>query len=263
MNAIRRLFEREGLPSFAVPEGLAAIYGGDFGLAHPCLYVNFVSSVNGVVVLPGEGESGRTVSGNDEADRFVMALLRACADAVVLGAGTFRKTRGDLWRAEAVFPAAKDLFAELRLQLGLRPQPLFVLVTGSGRIELQELALSDCLIVTTPQGEAALGGRTPAGARVVVGGGPRLSVRWLVDLLHREGFRRLLCEGGPTLFGQLLEERLVDELFLTLSSRLFGRAGNKANSLLESAPLGEYPLRLASLRQHEDSLFLRYEVRGP
>ena len=36
------------------------------------------------------------------------------------------------------------------------------------------------------------------------------------------GVRLLLCEGGPTLFGALLREDLVDELFLTLSPKLAG-----------------------------------------
>ena len=36
--------------------------------------------------------------------------------------------------------------------------------------------------------------------------------------------RILLCEGGPTLLGALVRERLVDELFLTLAPRLVGGA---------------------------------------
>ena len=36
------------------------------------------------------------------------------------------------------------------------------------------------------------------------------------------GVRSLLCEGGPTVFGALLTEGLVDELFLTLAPKLVG-----------------------------------------
>ena len=34
--------------------------------------------------------------------------------------------------------------------------------------------------------------------------------------------RSILCEGGPTLFGALLQEDLVDELFLSLAPKLAG-----------------------------------------
>src|SRR6266545_7108795 len=90
------LFERgDGAPSFALPPSLLARYGGGFGLGTPLLYANFVASVDGVVALRGRGdESGHVVSGDSEPDRFVMGLLRACADAVLLGAGTFRHAAG-------------------------------------------------------------------------------------------------------------------------------------------------------------------------
>ena len=102
MKPLERLFEREGLPCFGLPAELAAAYGGDFGLGRPELYANFVASVDGVVALPGAGESGQRVSGGDEPDRFIMGLLRAAADAVLIGAGTFRTAVGDLWHPEAV-----------------------------------------------------------------------------------------------------------------------------------------------------------------
>ena len=117
MKPIEPLFERDGLPRFGLPAALATSYGGDFGLARPTLYANFVSAVDGVVALPGPGESGGVVSGGSEPDRVVMGLLRAAADAVLVGAGTFRAGAGDLWHPETAFPAARDLFSELRKQL--------------------------------------------------------------------------------------------------------------------------------------------------
>jgi hypothetical protein len=47
MRPIERLFERESLPRFARPAALAKSYGGEFGLARPLLYANFVSSADG------------------------------------------------------------------------------------------------------------------------------------------------------------------------------------------------------------------------
>ena len=161
MKPIERLFERDGLPRVGLPAALAKSYGGNFGVARPALYANFVASVDGVVALPGVGESGGVVSGNSEPDRFVMGLLRAVADAVLIGAGTFRAGTGDVWHPETAFPAARESFVELRRQLRLRPHPLLVVVTASGNLDFAQPALRDCLVVTTAQGEARLRGKLP------------------------------------------------------------------------------------------------------
>ena len=125
MKPIERLFEREGLPSFGLLPALAVAYGGDFGLARPGLYANFVSSADGLVALSAAGGlSGRVISGASEPDRFVMALLRASADAVLIGAGVFRSVSGNLWHAETVYPEGAQHFIALRRQLGLRTHPL-------------------------------------------------------------------------------------------------------------------------------------------
>jgi riboflavin biosynthesis pyrimidine reductase len=49
----------------------------------------------------------------------------------------------------------------------------------------------------------------------------------MLRFLYAElGVRRLLHEGGPTLFGQFLAVEAVDELFLTLSPQIAGRKGD-------------------------------------
>jgi riboflavin biosynthesis pyrimidine reductase len=262
MKPIERLFERAGLPTFGLSTDLATNYGGDFGLTRPRLYANFVSSVDGVVTLAGAAESGAVISGGSEPDRFVMGLLRASADAVLIGAGTFRHARGHLWHAENVYPAAGGLFADLRRQLGLRPQPLLVVVTASGQLDPAHPALADALVVTTTAGEAHLRGTLPAGGRIVVLDSQPFSCRSLMALLAAEGLQTILSEGGPGLAGQLYRDRLVDELFLTTSPRLFGRvAGDGRKSLVEGVDLAGRPLELLSVRRHESHLFLRYALR--
>ena len=260
MRPFERLFERDRLPLFGLPAALAATYAGDFGLSRPVLYANFVSSADGVVALPGDGDSGRVVSGDNEPDRFIMGLLRAAADAVVIGAGTFRKGDGNC-SPGAIYPAAGRLFADLRTQLGLRPHPLLVVVTASGNIDPAHPSLRDGLIVTTPHGEARLREALPSGARIAVLGAQRIDGRSLLDFLHTQGLQVVLTEGGPSLVGQLLEEGLLDELFLTSSPRLFGRwSGDGRKSLLEGVDLGGRSLELASVRRHESHLYLRYAL---
>lgn len=261
MKPIERLFERQGLPSCKLPAALAAIYGGDFGLARPGCYANFASSLDGVVALSGVGESGQLISGDDEPDRFIMGLLRASADAVLIGAGTFRKADGDLWHPETIYSAAEKPFAELRQQLGLRPHPLLVVVSASGFLDTAQPALSDSLIITTPKGETHLLGTLPKGAKLAVFDAPRIGGRSMMDFLRAQGLQVVLAEGGPSLVGQLLEEGLIDELFLTTSPRLFGRwTGDGRKSLVEGVDLGGRSMTLSSVRRHESHLYLRYSL---
>jgi riboflavin biosynthesis pyrimidine reductase len=262
MTPLERLFERAGLPAAGLPPALAAIYGGDFGVARPSLYANFVSSIDGVVALGTDAESGKLISGASEPDRFVMGLLRATSDAVLFGAGTFRKVSRALWHADSIYPAAGDLFAELRRKQGLRPHPLLVVVSASGDIDPRHPALEDALIVTTPAGEAHLRRALPAGARIIAAEGP-IRCRVLLDRLRAEGLQAILTEGGPSLMGELYRDGLIDELFLTVSPRLFGRhAGDGRKSLVDGVDLAGaltgLGLTLASVRRHESYLFLRY-----
>ena len=57
-------------------------------------------------------------------------------------------------------------------------------------------------------------------ADVLVCGEEKLDARAMLLELARRGLRQVLCEGGPTLFGTLLEADCVDELCLTLSPQL-------------------------------------------
>src|SRR5207302_6591586 len=120
-----------------LPGPLVRAYGGDLSLAEDCLVANFVESVDGVVAFPdAAGESGAVVSGGSAADHFLMGLLRACADAVLIGAGTLRAAPRDLWFADAIFPEAAELYA----RIGKLQPPLYV-VSGSGAVDPAHPAL--------------------------------------------------------------------------------------------------------------------------
>jgi riboflavin biosynthesis pyrimidine reductase len=81
--------------------------------------------------------------------------------------------------------------------------------------------------------------------------------------LRAEGYERVLTEGGPTLVGELVAENLLDELFVTVSPRIFGRApGDARKSLIHGVGLLGTPLELASARRQGSHLFLRYEFEN-
>jgi riboflavin biosynthesis pyrimidine reductase len=260
-HPLELLFERGDLAKYELPAALSEIYRGTLGFVSPCVFANFVASLDGVVALPGDTESGQIISGKSAADRFVMGMLRTCADAVLIGAGTFRKSAGHLWQPDRIYPAAAALFAQARQSLGLSPQPQFVLVSRSGDIDISEPALRGALIITTRAGEARLGARLPEGTRVVSFEADRVFLSRALEFLRNEGMPRVLTEGGPTLFAELVGAGLLDELFVTSAPALFGRFANDGRkSLADGLDLAGARFELLSARRHDSHLFLRYAL---
>lgn len=266
LRPLEPLFERPGLPSFDLPEELAALYGGVLGFTEPRLYANFVASVDGVVALPGLPQSSHLIAAGSDHDRFVMGLLRACADAVLIGAGTLHGSPRTHWTAEHAYPPAAPLYAELRRRRGRPPQPTLAVLSGSGRIDPQHPGFDErSLVLTSEQGAAQLGGRLPRSAAIVpIGDQQPLDPAVAVETLRAAGHELILCEGGPLLFGELVGAGLVDELFLTLSPVLAGHGGADGRlSLLEDAELlpgRTSAARLLTLRRADSHLFLRYQL---
>jgi riboflavin biosynthesis pyrimidine reductase len=248
-----------------LPPGLRRLYGGDLTLPKRCLYANFVQTIDGVVAIPSVPDSNRLVSGGSDADRFVMGLLRAAADAVLIGSGTLRASARGRWRPDTVFPAAAEAYAELRRELGLDPTPRVVILTASGSIPPDRAVLEDApLVLTTSAGAERLAGTLPAGVDVVsLSGEAEVDVAAAVELLRQRGHSRILSEAGPHLFGSLVEAGLVDELFLTVSPLLAGRPPSGALGLVEGVallPEHAQPVRLRSARAHGSHLFLQYAL---
>lgn len=266
MSRLRVLYEAPGLPRVDLPSELEEAYGGVLGFERPRLFANFVQTIDGVVAIPEVPQSNKLISSDSESDRLVMGLLRAFADAVMIGAGTLRATARALWTPARAYPPLAGAFAELRGRLGCPPDPERVVLTGTGDLPLGHPLFADgALVLTTDTGANALGGRLPDASTVVsVGDGGRVDVRAAVDALRARGHALILSEAGPQTFASLLEARLVDELFLTVSPRLAGRgpAGDRFGLMegFEALPAERRDGRLLSVRRDGDHLFLRYEL---
>ncbi|MFO7571316.1 MAG: dihydrofolate reductase family protein [Gaiellaceae bacterium] len=258
------LFEEEGEAAAELPAELARIYGGGLGFREPCVYANFVSTVDGVVAIPALQSSNEVIAAGSTADHFLMGLLRALADVVLVGAGVLDASPEGTWRPEKVYPPAKDAYEELRRRTGRTPAPEVAVLTGRGSIDPgHPLLASGALVLTSEQGAETLGPRLPgASSLVALGDAPVIDGRVVVDALRERGHRLILSEAGPHVFGSLLEAGVVDELFLTISPRLAGHAGRDSRlRLVEAVDLVPL-LKLAplSLRRHDAHLFARYRV---
>ena len=131
--------------------------------ARPFVIANFVSTLDGVVSYEIKGQSGgSTVSGSNPADGFIMGLLRASADAVIVGAGTLHDVSAkSLWTPEYTYPDAKHLYEEYRVNVLHKPEyPLLVVVSGSGQLELERAIFRTpamrTVVITTSAGRDEL-----------------------------------------------------------------------------------------------------------
>ncbi|HXN04987.1 MAG TPA: dihydrofolate reductase family protein [Candidatus Acidoferrum sp.] len=229
------------------------------------VYANFVSSIDGVVALDGgTAPSGGIISGRNEMDRFVMGLLRAYADAVLVGAGTCRAEGGKaLWTPEYIFPAAAEAFATLRRTLRRRETPRLVIVTARGDLDPSQRALQvGSLVLTTTIAASRLRKELPQASEVrVISDAPSISVDEIFAALKAEGHQTILTEGGPNLFGQLVARNRVDELFLTVSPKLVGQP-DRSFGIIRGVDFGRKFKggRLLSIRRADSYLFLRYAL---
>ena len=212
----------------AAPDPAAAPYGKlGFPSPHdrPWIYANFVQSLDGIVSLLGDEASGGDIGGLKE-DRWLMDLLRAHADAVILGMSTLR-TEQRLQRPGPrgpVFRIVDSELQKLRRRLG-RGRERNVLVSARADFQLSDYAvfdgkLVDATVLTTQEGARRLQSQRSPGVEVLAvdaaGGGIDLQ-QGIALLQERYGIRYLLCEGGPSLYASMLTSRLIDEKFLTVS----------------------------------------------
>src|SRR5271169_6278063 len=206
-----------------------ALYG-NFGFpappaGRPWIYSNFVQSLDGIATLLGKHASGGEISQSRE-DRWLMDLLRANADGILTGMNTLmeeQRSRGPESRG-IVFQVADAKLRALRRRLGKgRERNIFVtraVDLDLSRYKVFDGDVVDAAVLTSPAGAARL--RAQAGhphvAIIAAGEGESFDLPLAIRKLREElGVEYLLCEGGPTLYGNLARADLVDEKFMTVS----------------------------------------------
>lgn len=222
-----RLLHGDGDPTTS--EGLRALYTPP---RLPWLRVNMVSSLDGAATGP-DGLSGTV---NNAVDVDVFHVLRDLADVVLVGAGT----------AIAETYGAGGTPIVLVSRLGRIPEGLRGCEPGSVRL------------ATVAEAPGLADARDEIGeANVYVAGTSEVDLPALLARLGDEGLRHVLCEGGPSLLGSLLEAGVVDELCHTITPKLLAGSGRR----IVTGPPTDVPVSLASLIEHDGTLLGRWLLR--
>lgn len=270
---LETLYEVDWGSELPLPREVRDIYGRLAFPPHqgrPYIIGNFVASLDGVTSLQVPGQAGGgAISGFNPHDHLVMGLLRAAADAVIVGAGTLRAVAHHVWTPAYVCPAFAGAYQKLRIALGKPGPPLNVIVTARGDVDPDlRVFRSDevpVLVVTTPAGARHLRGLGfPPSIQIMEGeNAGRLSARSILNAVVRVCPSDLiLVEGGPHLLGDFFAEQCLDDQFLTLAPQVAGRDGLPPRPGLiagrQFAP--EHPLwgTLVGVKRGGSHLFLRY-----
>lgn len=208
---------------------------------------NMVMTLDGASV----GPDGRSKSLTSGADQRVFGALRSTADVVLVGAATIRAER-----YQPMLPAAA--LQRRREEQGLAPAPVIAVVSGSLDLPWEEPMWSESrlrpVVITGATAEPARLDRAREHADVVALPGADLDVGAVTGALEQRGLRRILCEGGARLLGQLVEQDLLDEADVTLAPLFAGTGETPRTPVI--APPGRFELVHAL---HEDSYqMLRY-----
>jgi len=213
-------------PNPADDVDVAALYRGAERPRSPWVLVNMISTVDGATAVGGK--SGGL---GGPADKKVFAAVRSVADVILVGAGTVRAENYGPDPRLAIVTASLDLEPDARVFTGDVPPTV--------------LTSSDA----DPARRSALAGV----ANIVdVNEGRRVDLR--AALAHLEGV--VVCEGGPSLNGQLVADDLVDELCLSLSPLL--AAGDSPRVAHGPGADEPRPFPLAHAAEEGGLLFLRY-----
>lgn len=254
---------------------LKELYGGRLAFSkkenRPYVILNFVQSIDGIVSLNDpDRDSGAYISGRNQADRFVMGLLRTIAGAVAMGANAIRQNPKHLWIPSFISPQHLWEYEIQRERLHLPGEYLNVFVSNTGQFS-QNAAIFQAknirpLFITTQTGANLLKESPLPGGEVEVAGDKKIDLDQMMTILFKRSVRLLLVEGGPTFAGSLFGQDLVDEIFLSTSTRIVGNSRKDPRPTLAEnclfAPGNFARFRLISLKiqGQEGFLFRRYQA---
>lgn len=223
----------------------------------PFVEANFAMTVDGKISTRSYAPTGFTSA----RDKRRLLEIRAGGDALLVGRRTLETDN------MAMALPAQDL-REARMREGRTAEPLRVIFSNRGdlnpRLKVFRQPGAPIVIFTTKSMPAArrrvleriADVRTEERARTVNLG------KALAVLVAEYGVCDAVCEGGPTLVRDMLEQNLIGRLHVTFAPLIFG--GSEAPTLLGPADRSclphSIPLRLESLEVVEGEAFASYLV---
>ena len=194
-----------------------------------------------------------------EADGIRLREVRSCADAILVGAGTII--------ADDPTFTEHGKFRELRLERGLAPNPIKVVVSGSGSVpetaRMFQPNGAPALVFTTERIPSSRLTSLQRVAEVHCVGETTVSFRRVVEILGEAyQVKQLLIEGGGQVNFDLFRAGLIDEIYLTLCPKVIG--GRDVTTSVEGDGFDFFDIVDVELLDHRivgNEIFLHYCVQ--
>ena len=197
----------------------------------PFVYSNFITSLDGRIAIASEASATHVVPAatTNSRDWRLYQELAGQADLLITSGRYFRQSL--LGEAQDELPLgsrqAFDDIREWRSARGLAPQPDIAIMSSSLNIPLAALEPYRTRRIYVVTGEYADPGRVTAlqdnGIEVIyAGSGIKVNGRRMLDELARHDYRSIYAIAGPAVFHTLLQSRIVDRLYLTITQQILG-----------------------------------------
>lgn len=262
--------------------------------SRPLAYASYVMSVDGKIAFE-DNEVGPLVAKNNRldpdgatADFWMLNLLRACCDGIIIGSGTL--TKEPTYSGSAYDPDLLDA----RRAAGMPKAPWTVIVTRTGRGIPYGNAVFSCgeipfVVATSPEGLAGFEQEAPAPyyrlpladsalgraeitrlvadnpgkmALVVTGSGSQTNPAQLMAVLRAMGMRRVLVE-SPSYCHILMGAGLLDEMFITTSCLFVGGGATGIGTMGQAFTSQSHPhCQVLSIHMHSPHfIYTRYKMK--
>jgi riboflavin-specific deaminase-like protein len=193
------------------------------------------------------GREGQQIVFSDRLDNYRVQELRGSVDAIMVDVDTVMKDNPDLIAPTAVARSPVKIIVDKDCEI---PHEARVL-EGRGRVIV---VVSSSASRTRVERLSKLKG----GIEIITSGRDSVNLENLLWTLYERGLRRILIEGGRALNRRMLDECLVDEIYLTVAPMLIG----EGLSFFDSREKQKIKLKLEGILQYGDQVVLHYRVKN-
>lgn len=223
----------------------------------PYMFTSFVGSIDGKIIVKEKGYW--PIGSKKDYDYFT--YLRAHADAIVDAKNTAMQ-----FGKYTIRTIHDEQYEGYRREIGKEGTPEFIILTTSPDEELASKLKNDHgykpTILTNTSSEVTENVSEVFNIEKVTQGSGHVQVSELITYLNSKGYTNVFVDGGPTLIAQLLQEKALDEVHLTIAPKIFGSAPGKTLTMTEGIlfPPDAVPqFELLNVEKLDDEVVLRYK----
>ena len=217
-------------------------------MARPFIFINSAMSADGKI----SSVNRKQVRISGQADLARVEALRAGSDAIMVGVGTVLADDPGL-------RVKSKSFREERRAQGLPENPLRIVADSLARTPPDAKVLGPgCLIAVSRSAPEDRLEQLSRHCEIIKCGIESVDLAELTAALYDRGIKRLMVEGGARLNWSLIEQGLVDELYVYIGGLIIG--GESSPTLVDGQGFREsFPrLRLDSVERLDEGVLLKW-----